>query len=126
MRIMGIDFGSKRVGIALTDEQGTMAFPLEVILNDRSLVATLEKRIHEKEVMAIVIGHSQDGDGRDNAIQDQIEALILDLTLAVGIPVYLEPERYTTQAALRIQGRNAQTDASAAALILDSYIQRNK
>jgi RNase H-fold protein (predicted Holliday junction resolvase) len=49
-----------------------------------------------------------------------------DLTLQVGVPVHLEPEQYTTQEAVRFQGRNEKTDASAAAIILNSFITRTK
>ena len=51
---------------------------------------------------------------------------MLDLTLEVGLPIHLEPRLYTTQAALRLQGRNAMTDAAAATLILDNYLVKNK
>jgi RNase H-fold protein (predicted Holliday junction resolvase) len=55
-----------------------------------------------------------------------VEALMLDLTLATGLPIHLEPEQYSTQAAIQLQGRNTETDASAAALILDGYLTRKK
>lgn len=124
MRYLGIDYGTKKVGLALSDEGGAMAFPYEVWPNDDAFLAKLEALIEEKEVGEIVIGHSKDQTGQDNPVQAQIETLVTDLTLAVGLPVYLEPEQYTTQAALRIQGRSEKTDASAAALILDSFLTK--
>jgi RNase H-fold protein (predicted Holliday junction resolvase) len=51
---------------------------------------------------------------------------MLDLTLSVGIPVELEPEQYTTQEAIRFQGRTDMTDAAAASIILNSYLSRTK
>lgn len=124
MRHMGIDYGSKRVGIALTDESGTMAFPHTVLENTPDLMKGIEAIIAEEDVKTIVIGHSLDENNEANAIQAKIDALMLDLTLATGIPVHLEPEQYSTQEALRIQGRNAQTDASAATIILNSYLSK--
>jgi len=124
MRKMGIDYGSKRVGIALTNEAGNMAFPHGVLPNDDKLQSAIEKIITEKAVTEIIIGHSLDCDGNPNKIHAAVEALMIDLTLSVGLPIHLIPEQYTTQAALRTQGRNDLTDASAAALILDSYLTK--
>jgi putative Holliday junction resolvase len=126
MRKMGIDFGSKKVGIALTDESGSMAFPHAVVPNDQRLLKTIVALVQERNVGEIVIGHSLDKEGKENKIHTLVEGFILDITLELGIPVHLEPEQYSTQQALRIQGRNAQTDAAAAAIILDSFITKNK
>jgi putative Holliday junction resolvase len=126
MRSLGIDYGSKRVGLALSDEGGTMAFPHAVVRNDASLLKTIVALIEAKRVEQVVIGHSLGRDGVPNKIHAAVEALIGDLTLEVGIPVHLEPEHYSTQAALQIQGRTDMTDASAAALLLDSFLTRNR
>lgn len=126
MRYMGIDYGTKRVGVALSDENGTMAFPHSVIPNDKKLLDTLEELIDEKEVNAIVIGHSKKGDGSDNPLQDDIDEFIGEMTLRTGLPIHLEPEQYSTLEAIRLQGRNDKTDASAAAIIVNSYLTRVK
>lgn len=126
MRLMGIDFGSKKVGIALTDESGVMAFPHSVIPNDAKLLKTIETIVLEKHVGEIVIGYSLNKDGKENRIHASVEEFMTDLTLALGVPIHLEPEQYSTQQALRIQGRNDQTDAAAAAIILDSFISKQK
>ena len=123
---MGIDVGSKRVGVALTDEGRNMAFPEAVLKQDNYLVKSLVSIIEKKGVAEIVLGHSLDKDGKPNKIHELTEALMLDLTLETGLPVHLESELFTTQAALRIQGRNEMTDAAAAALILDAFITKNK
>jgi putative Holliday junction resolvase len=126
MRKMGIDFGSKNVGVAFSDEAGMMAFPHGVLPNNDKLFQTIVSLINEKKVGEVVIGHSLDKEGKANKIHTQVEALMLELTLELGIPVHLEPEQYSTQQAIRIQGKNAQTDAAAAAIILDSFITRKK
>jgi len=123
---MGIDFGSKKVGIAFSDESGMMAFPHSVVPNDAKLFQTIVKLITEKQVGEVVIGHSLDKEGNANKIHAQVEAFMLDLTLELGLPIHLEPEQYSTQQALRIQGKNSQTDAAAAAIILDSYLTKKK
>lgn len=126
MRLLGIDYGSKKTGLALTDESGTMAFPHSVVPTDAKLLATIEKLIMKEKVGEIVLGYSLNRDGKPNTIHAAAEELMLDLTLAVGLPVHLQPEQYTTQAAIQLQGRNTQTDASAAALILDAYLIKQK
>ncbi|MES2749549.1 MAG: RuvX/YqgF family protein [Patescibacteria group bacterium] len=126
MRKLGIDYGTKKLGLALTDESGSMAFPHSVIPNTSDLLKILVNLILKEKIGEIVIGHSLDRNGKPNAVHAEVESLILDLTLETGLPVHLQSEQYTTQAAIQLQGKNAQTDASAAALILDAYITKTK
>jgi putative holliday junction resolvase len=126
MRLLGIDYGTKKVGLALTDDGGNMAFPHSVIKNDTSLVDTIVALIEEKGVAEVVIGHSLGRDGTANKVHEGVTELVTDLTLACGVPVHLEPEQYTTQEAIRFQGRTEHTDAAAASIILNSYLTRNK
>lgn len=125
MRYMGIDYGTKRVGVALSDESGSMAFPHSVLPNDATLIPALTKLIEKESVEEVVIGHSVDAKGQENVLQQHIDEFTGTLTLAVGVPIHLEPEQYSTQEALRTQGRTEKTDASAAAIILNSYLLKN-
>lgn len=126
MRYLGIDYGKKRVGLAVSDETGTMAFPREVIKNDGQLLAQLEALVEKEGIGAIVIGHSKTPAGVDNPLQADITELVTDLTLHVGVPVHLEPEQFSTQAAIAEQGRTELTDASAAAVILNRFLEKQK
>lgn len=126
MKRLGIDYGSKKIGLAVTDDGGTMAFPLEVVQNDGKFVKYLEKIVDEKAVQEIVIGHSLNNRGEANSIHAAVEELMTDITLHIGIPVHLEPEQYSTQEARQIQGVSALNDASAAAIILNSFISKQK
>ena len=123
---MGIDYGHKNVGVAFSDESGCMAFPYGVIPNDAQLFKKILALIEEKAVSEIVIGHSLNKDGKENKIHSSVEELMMQITLELGLPVHLEPEQYSTQQAIRIQGKTASTDAAAAAIILDSFITRKK
>ncbi len=125
MRLLGIDYGTKRVGIALTDEGGRMAFPHSVLPNDAMLLKEIERIVTERKVEKIVIGHSLGRKGEANPVHEAVESLIQDLTLSIGVPIELEPEQYTTQEAVRIQGRNTLVDASAATIILNSYLSKH-
>ena len=124
MRFMGIDYGSKRVGIALSDESGNMAFPETVLINDDNLAKAIKDIIETKQVTEIVIGHSLHTDGSENPLHTRVKEFITELTLAVGLPIHLEPEQYSTQEAIRFQGRTDKTDASAAAIILNSFLNK--
>lgn len=124
MRLLGIDYGEKRVGVALTDENGAMAFPHATYENDEQLVDRVVTFAKEQKVGTVVLGHSLDREGAPNRVQSAIDSFADSLRGALDIPVHLEPEHYSTQAALRLQGRTKRTDASAAALILDAYLTR--
>ena len=126
MRYLGIDYGTKRVGLALSDEGGQMAFPHEVLPNDGDLLKKLVALVEKEKVEEIIIGHSLDREGEENALHESVKKLTLELTLELGLPIHLEPEQYTTQEAIRFQGKNEHTDASAAAIILNSYLNRTK
>lgn len=123
---MGIDYGTKRVGIALSDDKGMMAFPHVVLPNDVSLMKSIEKIVQKEKVGMMVMGYSLGREGTPNKVHAAVEDFIQDLTLHIGLPVELEPEQYTTQEAIRFQGRTDMTDAAAASIILNSYITRTK
>ncbi len=125
MRLLGIDFGTKRIGLAMTDDKGMMAFPHDVIPNDAHAQKYIESLIAKEKISEVVIGHSLDREGVPNKVHADVESFILSLTLSIGIPIHLEPEQYTTQEAIRIQGKHAKTDAAAATIILNSFIERH-
>ena len=114
------------MGLALTDSEGKMAFPHEVIPNNGEMIKYLDGLIKTKNITGIVIGHSKNFAGKDNIIQTAIEEFIADLTLHFGLPVHSEMEHFTTQEAIRFQGKTELTDAAAAAIILNSYITKKK
>ncbi len=126
MRLLGIDYGTKRVGIALSDDQGLMAFPHAVIPNDGNLVKAIGEIVERESVGTIVIGHSLGRDGAPNPVHEKVMELVQDLTLETGLPIELEPEQYTTREAVRFQGKTDLTDASAASIILNSYLTKIK
>lgn len=127
MKILAIDYGAKRVGIASTDEAGEFALPRKVILNSEELINEIVKFAKENNIERIVVGESKNLDGTANPIL--AEATIFAESLKKqGFQVVFHPEMYTSMEADRLQGQNAMRDASAAALILKSYIdtQHNK
>lgn len=125
MRLMAIDYGEKRVGIASTDETGSFALPRMTLLNDDKLVQTILDFINEEKIEKVIIGESKNFKGEPNQIMEGVGKLKLELENS-GITVVLHPEILTTMEARRLQGNTDMTDASAAALILKSYIDSAK
>ncbi len=131
MRYLGIDYGSKKVGLALSDEAGVMGFPHGIIANTPRLADELYALIAKENIGAVVIGESRTLSGEENAIAKYAKALGSLITEHTGTPVFYESEVYTSAEARRapekeIKSRAAKrrvdVDASAAALILTSYL----
>ena len=121
MRLMAIDYGKKRVGIASTDETGDFALPRAVWPNDETLVDKILKLKVEEQIEKIIIGESRNLDGSPNPIQKEIDNLKSEIAKR-GVEIVSHPEVFTTLEARRLQGQTEMTDASAAALILKSFI----
>jgi|TARA_Y100000310_G_scaffold342803_1_gene447523 putative Holliday junction resolvase len=125
MRLIGIDFGTKRVGIALSDEDGTMALPHTVLENTDDLVQKVHTIIKDNEVSEIVIGESVNFEGEDNPVMKKIIKFKEQLEKECGKKVHLEPEVLTSVEARRTGVDKKMLDASAATLILQSYIDKH-
>lgn len=135
MRIMGLDFGSKTVGVAMSDPLLTIATPLEIIRRKeanklRKTLARIEELILEYEVEEIVLGlplNMNDTEGErvvlTREFQDKLER-------RTGLPVHTWDERLTTveadnammEAGIRRENRKEYVDKIAAALILQGYL----
>ena len=145
MKYLGIDYGSKRVGIALSDSGGRMAFPKKVIANRG--VATLVGEIRElcatEKVDEIVIGDSRDYHGRPNEIMKEIESFSVAVQEEIKLPLHFQLEFMTSAQAAQpssgdkprgnarekkegLKGDAALVDASAAAIILQSFLDKKK
>lgn len=126
MKHLGIDYGEKRVGIAVSDENGLLASPRAVFPNNRSLVSDLAALIKKEGVQAIVVGESRGRSGEDNPIMERARRFARDLERETGLAVHFEPEFYTSREARRLTADTPQTlvDAEAAAIILSSFLSR--
>jgi len=123
MRYIGIDYGSKRVGIAISDAENKFALPHTVVDNDPKMIGEIKALAHINGVKEIVMGESKDYKGKDNKIMTESLEFKKELE-DKGFVVHLEPEFMTSVQAERIQGKNEMSDASAAAIILQSYLDR--
>jgi putative Holliday junction resolvase len=130
---MGIDYGKKRVGIALSDESGQFALPYDVLANsntlrkktEHGLIKKIKKMCDDNKVGAIVLGESKNFKGQDNSIMKEIKIFRDNVIAEIKLPLYMEPEFMTSAEAKQIQGKNDMLDASAAAIILKSYLDKN-
>ena len=121
MKYLGVDYGSKRVGLAVSDFSESFAMPLKVISDFASLEDLLdevERICKDEDIDEIVVGESKDFSQKDNKIMKEIKLFAKKLKEKLKI--------LTSQEAKRLQGKNEMHDASAAALILKSYLETNK
>lgn len=132
MRLLGIDYGTKRVGVALTDSSGRFASGYGVLAADGKLIPTIKNICEKEKVGKIVIGESLDIKGRPNPVMKKIDKFREQLAAAVDLPVESEPEFMTSVEAARppaggekFLAKDALLDARAAALILKSYIDKH-
>lgn len=132
MRYLGIDYGLKRTGLALSDEGGTIALPHSVIPTKQALDEIASIALREK-VGTFVIGDSRDFSGAENAIMEQAKAFGRALRERTGLPVEFEQELFTSAEAARPPHKEQKTrkpktraplDAKAAALMLQSFLDR--
>ncbi len=123
MKFMGIDYGTKRVGVAISDENGTLAFPKEIVKNNGELFRKITDMIKTEGVFEVVVGESLDFAGLPNPLMKEIDFFVDKLTKKLGLPVHLEKEFLTSVEARRYE-EGKKTDARAAALILQRYLDR--
>lgn len=136
MKYLGIDYGSKRVGVAISDEGGSFAFPYKILKNGLELVDEVHNICGTEEISAIVLGESLDLSGEPNKVMGSIEEFKRNLEGELDLPIYFQKEFMTTIEARGREGKeinNARkekketkghADASAAALILQRFLDK--
>ena len=132
MRILALDHGTKRIGVALSDETRTIAQPLEYIPAEpfAAFLDRLKLILAEKEISLLLIGMPRNMDGSYGPAAQKVEAFVAGLKTAIAVPIKLWDERLTSTMANRIliQGgvrreqRKEKVDKMAAAILLQSYL----
>jgi putative Holliday junction resolvase len=128
-RILAIDYGERRIGLALSDPTGTIASPAGFVVRragKRPPIAELVRRAHENEAEEFVLGLPLDENGDETARSTEVRRVAAELEKRTGFPVRLVDERFTTAAALRTvrelggstRGRRGDVDALAATVLL--------
>src|SRR3989344_1623053 len=141
MKILGIDYGTKRIGLAVSDENNMLAFPLEILPNDHNTFKRIGELINKEKIEEFVIGESVDFSGALNALSARIDVFILELQEKFNLPVNKQKEFLTSVEARKPkdgkrglnlsqshskikQIKSGRVDAKAAALILQRYLDK--
>lgn len=129
-RVMGLDVGDSRIGVALSDPLGVLATPLTIIAR-RDFEADIEAilaLVRQHEVEAIVVGLPRNMDGSEGLQAKKVRDFAGGLSQSIDIPVRFQDERLSTVQAMRViksarkTGPGTRYDAAAAALILQAYL----
>ena len=134
-RIIGIDFGLSKVGIAISDPSGIISMPLETIRykNQKDLIERLKKIALEKNVKILVIGYPLNMNYKENSMTEIIDKFKVVME-SNDFEIYLEDERLSSQYAKKIMiqqdiktGKNKEmVDVLSASIILQTYLDRKK
>jgi putative pre-16S rRNA nuclease len=132
MRILALDHGSKRIGVAVSDETKTIAQPLEFIPAEpfADFLVRLKKILLEKEIDLVLVGLPRNMDGSYGPAAHKVETFAGALKTAITVPIEMWDERLTSSQAnkILIQGkvrrdrRKEKVDKMAAAILLQSYL----
>jgi len=132
MRILAIDHGSKRMGIAVSDELRMMAHPVEYIPAEpfNAFLARLKELLHEKEVDLVLVGMPRNMDGSYGPAALKVQEFVAVLKEAIPMPIKVWDERLTSaqanrfliEANVRREKRKEKVDRMAAAILLQSYL----
>jgi putative Holliday junction resolvase len=131
-RILGLDFGRARIGVAISDELQMLAHPLETIPANEELASRVAEIVREKQVDHVVAGIPRQMNGQIGAAATEVLEFLEKLRAVLPCPVVTWDERLTTVAAhraLRDAGKKtrhtrAYVDQVAAQMILQSYLDR--
>jgi putative Holliday junction resolvase len=124
--LLGIDYGSKRVGLALKKEGTSVIFPWGVLNNDDNLIERLIAMVLNEGIATIVVGLPLNLDGSDTRSTTAVRAFVEQLTPVVPCDVTTIDERFTTREASRADSKaSVSRDERSACLLLDTYVQRH-
>lgn len=126
LKHLGIDFGSKRIGLAISDDTASVAFPYKIIINTAKAFDEILEIIQFERISKVVIGESKDKDMKDNPIMKLVHEFRKKLE-EKNIESDLHNEFFSSAQVLSTMGeQNKAIDASAAAIILQSYLDLHK
>lgn len=123
MRILGIDYGTRRIGLAVSDESRTLARELE-ILHPKKFWENINRIIKDLEVEKIALGLPLGVAGKDTRKTLEVRAFGAQLAKKTGLPVDLIDERFSSAMAKHLPGGNHSVDSLAAQIILQNYLDK--
>ena len=120
MKVLALDYGRARTGVAVSDPTGTIARPVGVV--ERADVTRIVELIREHEVDRVVVGMPLTLRGEHGEQARETQVFIDSLAAAAGVPVVTFDERFTTDLAEQTAAASAEQDAHAAAHLLSDYL----
>lgn len=132
--ILGIDFGQSRIGLAISDDLGFMAHPLETVPAGKGVLKRIAQIVNERKIDQVVVGLPRNMDGSLGPAAEGARKFVEELGKAVSCRITTWDERLTTVAAhrsLREAGKKTKTtkgyvDQVAAQMILQGYLDRSE
>lgn len=131
-RTLGVDYGERRVGLAISDELGMMALPLDILQaqNFRQVIKDVLHLVQIKQVVRIVVGLPLNMDGSRGPAVEAVERFVLELRRESGLPVEVWDERLSSRQVERMlidsdvsrARRKGLVDKLAAQVVLQSYL----
>ncbi len=127
--ILGIDYGTKRIGLAISDPEGRVAVPRAVMANKGSIaqaVGEIAATVQQEGIVAIVVGLPKSQRGKTTDMTTAATDFAAQLRQAVTIPVIMADERMTSSSVLAAPGGtgSAPIDARAATVLLQDYLDQ--
>jgi putative Holliday junction resolvase len=122
-RILGIDYGEKRIGLALSDESLQFSFEYET-WSPEKFENEIENLIAEKEIEKIILGHPLNMSGAETPKTKEVLKFKEDLESKVNVPIELVDERLSSKFAAGIIGKDKDIDSLAAQIILETYLNK--
>ena len=135
-RALGIDFGTRRIGLALSDPTGTLASPLPFLENTgaREVVSRLKELVENKGIETIVVGLPRNMDGTYGSSADKVRSFVAQIHPHISAKIITQDERLTTAQASRDLSQmgfsqkdlRKKVDSSSATLILQQFLDRTR
>jgi putative Holliday junction resolvase len=125
MKVLGIDYGEKRIGLAISDESQTFARELD-ILSPKEFWKQIKSVIDQNQISKIVLGWPLNMSGEETEKTREISNFKFQISKKTQLPVEVIDERLTSKMAETIAGTNKNIDSLAAQILLQNYLDKNK
>jgi len=133
-RLLGLDIGGKRIGVAISDEMGMIASPVGMVARGPQSAREIRAHVDRLGAVGLVIGLPVGMSGREGPQADEVRQFVDEISAIVGLPIEWWDERLTTAMAersliasgTRRDKRKLQVDAVAASMILQGYLDRQR
>lgn len=126
MKYLGIDYGTKRIGIAISDEEGSFAFPHSIVEANEKPEEVVVLLVQKESIAGIVIGDSRASNDMQNPLSQKAKMFAEKLSQKISTPIYFEQEGFSSFEAHRYQPKAGNRDDSAAAIILQRFLDKKQ